>query len=64
MKLYETNNLFRNDDFARVCNNNDIPAYAVDGGVMVDVDAYLSKKSWELPHWLYCNRPFIARLSE
>lgn len=64
MKFYQTNDLFNNDRFATVCNNNGIPAYAIDGGVMVDVDAYLAKKLWELPHWLYCNRRFIARLAE
>lgn len=64
MKFYQTNSLFDTERFAQVCNDNDIPAYAVEGGVMVDVDVFLSKKSWALPHWLYCNRPFIARLAE
>lgn len=62
MKFYETNQLFDNVGFADLCNECGILAEAKENGVWLDAEKYLSMKLFDLPFWLYQNRPYIKKL--
>lgn len=57
---YFTNPMFEREDFAAVLREKmNVRAKAVEGGVILDHEAFKAVRASHMPHWVFINRQYI-----
>ena len=61
MVLYETNMMFRKEEFTALLNKIGVRAEVADNGVLFNAEDFKAIKWASAPHWVYMNREFMKR---